>query len=155
MKTFKENFTTYKVFLSVIHVVVKEETFKNVKIAIEAKVDGIFLTSKGHKDKHELIEIAVIIKKRYPQLWVGINFLDVEASDVFNFLNEQKFYPDGVWINNNDIKIESKDKSKKILLKNWYNYKKNGFKGLYFEGVPFKNFQQLGDLSKIVSNKNG
>lgn len=63
----------------VIHVVNKQQAFKNIEIAIECGAYGVFLISHGMMDSKELIALAQEVKKKYAPIWVGINCLGLDA----------------------------------------------------------------------------
>lgn len=104
-------------FLPVIHVEEKVNTLKNVAIALEAKVDGIFLISHGHYTYMELMKLGSEIKVIYPELWIGYNFLGVSLVNIFPLLGALHFYPDGIWIDNSMAGVEGKKKSVLIWLR--------------------------------------
>lgn len=148
-------FKNKKVFLPVIHVENTENTYKNIEIALKAKADGVFLISHGFKDKDKLVNLAKDVKDVYPNLWIGVNFLDIESREVFKYLEDKKFYPDGVWIDNSYHGFALKEKLKNILLKNWSSYKDSGFNGLYFGGIAFKYLEQPKDLPETIKTAKG
>jgi hypothetical protein len=74
-----------KKFYPVIHCVATgkggiDHAFDNVRTAVRNGADGVFLI--GHAVHHsELCQIYDSVRRQFPALWIGINFLDIAASN--------------------------------------------------------------------------
>lgn len=70
----------------------------NTKIAMENFADGVFLI--GHKiDKYDLYSIYEQVRKEFPNIWIGINFLDVSNFITLEVMINKCQGLDGIWIN--------------------------------------------------------
>jgi len=143
-----------KKFYPVIHVLDKNQTFRNVDIAIIAEADGIFLISHGSLNYKELLILGKEIKDKYPDLWIGFNFLDISVNDFFTFFNSYPNYLnsfcDAVWFDNSYRGVN--DKEADIITSLW---KESSFKGELFGGVAFKYVKQPGSLVEAVKSSIG
>lgn len=77
-----------------------EHALRNTRIAMENGADGIFLI--GHRmsfgDLHAIYEI---VRKQFPNIWIGINFLDVSSYNNHEWLPgilERCIGVNAVWI---------------------------------------------------------
>ena len=53
----------------------------NIKIAKENGADGVFLISDDRLHSSEVINIYRIARREYPDFYIGVNFLDIPASN--------------------------------------------------------------------------
>jgi hypothetical protein len=115
-------------FFVVIHVRDEKQTRENLKISLNAGVDGIFLIN--HQLLHqELFGIAKAIKECYPNLWLGINCLDLTPHEVF--LKVPNFI-DGIWVDN--AGIEENKEEQPYAGKTLEIQSERDWEGLYFGG---------------------
>jgi hypothetical protein len=112
--------------IPVIHMVNQNQVMTNVKTCVESGVQKIFIINH-QTTSNELISCANKVKETYPNLWIGLNMLDVQAKD--GILYEFDF--DGLWC---DQSIKPDD------------YKWRKFKGMLFSGLAFKYQPQPKDL---------
>ncbi|MFA6183601.1 MAG: hypothetical protein WC682_00690 [Parcubacteria group bacterium] len=130
-----------KAFFPVIHVANEGQALRNVAVAVKAKADGIFLINHTIR-AIKLIEIFLIIKKEFPTLWIGINFLDL-----YNYQAAEqvvKIGADGLWTDNagvSEVAIE-RPIIRDELLGKW--------SGLYFGGVAFKYQEEIRDVATVA-----
>lgn len=150
----KKSFKNQKVFLPVIHVTNNiKAVWDNVSICIEAKADGIFLISHGYKNWTELLEIGREIKKTYPDLWVGYNFLDLTAEQSFKKI-EFRDKIDGLWIDDTKAGVSNEyTEYLKELNINYKLLKQIFYEGnlFYFGGVAFKYCEQPEDIYEATA----
>jgi len=143
-----------KKFYPVIHVIDKNQTLRNVDIALIAEADGIFLISHGSLSYKELLILGKEIKDKYPDLWLGFNFLDISINQFFTFFNSYQNYfnsfCDAIWFD--DSKRGVNDKEADIITSLW---KKSLFKGKLFGGVAFKYVKQPESLVEAVESSLG
>lgn len=69
----------------VIHVLDVAQTSHNIDIAVDAGVAGIFLINHDFP-VDQFLPIVREIRKRYPELWLGLNFLAVTGEHAFPVL---------------------------------------------------------------------
>lgn len=79
-----------KLFLPVIHCLGQEQNgvshaIENVKRAESAGADGVFLIGH-HLYADELVEIYEQVRAAMPNIWIGINFLDISAAQEMEML---------------------------------------------------------------------
>jgi hypothetical protein len=112
--------------IPVIHMVNQNQVMTNVKTCVESGVQKIFIINH-QTTSNELISCANKVKETYPNLWIGLNMLDVQAKDAILY----EFDFDGLWC---DQSIKPDD------------YKWRKFKGMLFSGLAFKYQPQPKDL---------
>lgn len=145
MSKFIETFEKSPVLLPVIHVENEAQALKNAEIALREGCDGAFLISMRGMKHDGLLKIHNIVKREFPSFWLGVNFLDLDALEVFDKLNEEV---GGVWVDDAKIiehlplQVEANSIKQKQL--------KSGWNGLYFGGVAFK-YQGHVDNPDIVA----
>ncbi|KKP68649.1 MAG: Adenine phosphoribosyltransferase [Candidatus Moranbacteria bacterium GW2011_GWE1_35_17] len=130
-----------KIFLPVIHVLSKEQTLRNVAVAVEARADGVFLINHNiHAG--ELISVFRVVKKKNPNLWIGINFLDLYRED--SAKTTINIGADGLWTDDAGVHegMIGAPIARNELLGNW--------KGLYFGGVAFKYQRAVTDVATVA-----
>lgn len=73
---------------------------ENVKIALENNADGVFLI--GHRVNYTaLIDIYEELRKNFPDIWLGINFLDVPTNwEKLSKLSKCCTKLNAIWIDN-------------------------------------------------------
>ncbi|MEM8862218.1 MAG: BtpA/SgcQ family protein [Chloroflexota bacterium] len=145
-----------KKLLPVIHVLNAEQAVANADIAFESGCDGVFLIN--HEDEHgvrklnfeALLSIHAVVRQHFPHKFMGVNCLDLEAAEVFQYLNEGV---SAVWVDNAEIDEHSENQieADKILRAKH----EARWNGMYFGGVAFKyqrNVDNLEAAAKIASN---
>lgn len=114
--------------IPVIHMQDKNQIESNIKVCIECGIKKIFLINHGRYDG-DIIEYARDVKKRFPELWVGVNLLDRSAVAAYSMELEGI---DGLWCDQTIVPVEVKHRRK--------------FKGMLFGGLAFKYQPQPSDL---------
>lgn len=122
----------------VIHVLDAAQTLRNVAIAVEAGVAGVFLINHDF-EKEELVPIIRDVRAAMPGLWLGVNFLGVPGSEAFPILGEleRDGCPiDAYWADDAcmDERTETQTEAEHIARIR----AESGWSGLYFGGVAFK-----------------
>jgi len=85
---FHERFErTGPVVTPVIHVLDVEQTSRNIDIALDAGVAGVFLINHDFAVE-PFLPIVRTIRQRYPEIWLGLNFLAVTGEHAFPILGE-------------------------------------------------------------------
>lgn len=105
--------------IPVIHMLNESQVLTNVRTCIDCGIKKVFIIN--HRvSSNDLIVCALNIKKKIPDLWVGINILDRSAEDAM-FLNIPTI--DGLWC----------DSTITIKMAAYRN-----FNGMLFGGLAFK-----------------
>ena len=128
-------FKNKKTLIPVIHVVTKEHLMDNMRKINKIGIQHVFLISHGYMGAKELIKAQKALKETFPNIWIGVNFLDIKSYEVFNVLKNDIEYLDGIWIDNSHVGINIEEEYEKKLLK---AKKEANFSGTYFGGVAFK-----------------
>ncbi len=128
------------VVLPVIHVLNHDQTESNVQVVIREGCRGVFLINHDFGPE-EMLPIIRKIRRIYPSLWMGINFLGVTGLGAFPILAQlqnEDIIIDAYWADNSAIdenkSIENQPGAKAIAdAKSEYNWN-----GMYFGGTAFK-----------------
>ena len=120
-----------KRFYAVIHVEDFEQVSVNAAYAYENGADGIFLINHSLSCE-DLLEIYHDVRKKYPDQWIGLNFLGPDAARAMQMLPADA---DGLWTDNAEIDEDGPN----IIPGQWYaDFKKTHPRSSYFGGVAFK-----------------
>lgn len=71
---------------------------RNTRIAIDNGADGVFLI--GHKLEHvDLFYIYQFVRKQFPHMWIGLNFLDIPVAriDLLNIYTKPGDQVNALW----------------------------------------------------------
>ena len=126
------------VILPVIHVIDEGQTARNIDKLIDADIRGCFLINHDF-DVETFLPVIRSIRSRYPDFWIGINFLAVTGLDAFPVLaslEEEGYRIDAYW--GDDARIDERTDHQveaEAIAKTRRNC---GWKGLYFGGTAFK-----------------
>lgn len=127
--------------LPVIHVKDEEQAIHNIKIATSEGAQGVFLINHDFEFV-DLLPILVNVRKKYPNLWMGANFLGVAGDIAFTVLGKlatndrchiDAYWADNAWVDER-VDLNEQEKGKKIEKCR----KASGWDGLYFGGTAFK-----------------
>lgn len=130
-------------FLPVVRVETKEQSVRNAKIAADNGADGIFLIN--HITPHDhLLEVYGAVKAELPDLWVGLNCLDLGRTAIDRIPLEVE----GLWVDDAGINEGSKPTAVASEFLNWR--RNRGWEGLYFGGVAFKYQTKIKDVAKAA-----
>ena len=129
----------------VIHVLSTEQAAHNVAIAIEEGCPGVFLINHDF-EVEKFLPIIREVRKEFPDVWMGINFLAVTGKDAFPVLAELEADGcriDGYWAD--DARIdESAEINEQTEAAEILEVKRNcGWDGLYFGGTAFKKQREV------------
>ena len=133
------------VILPVIHVLDNDQVSRNIQIAKNQNVPGVFLIN--HDISVEtFIPIIRNVRSVFPDLWFGVNFLAVTGRDAFPVLGElakDGINIDAYWADNaridENLTIEYQPEAAEIEKVRT----KCGWKGLYFGGTAFKKQREV------------
>lgn len=132
----EEVFGCPRVLLPVIHPVDRNTALESVRVAREAGVRGIFLINQGMSSE-QVLDLVMIVRGRYPDLWVGVNLLGEPPARVLEWgLEVCANRLDGIWADNANI---NEDADAQPMAQALVNARlAHGWDGLYFGGVAFK-----------------
>lgn len=138
-------FSERHVILPVIHVANQKQAMRNVNIARDANVDGVFLINHG-MSASELLQIHRTIVAEHGQWWIGVNCLDLSPVEIFECIDDTVA---GVWVDNAMIEetAETQREAKRIFDAR----KQRGWNGLYFGGVAFKYQRTVENLAEAAT----
>jgi len=113
--------------IPVIHMINQNQVLTNVNTCVDCGIEKVFLIN--HQSSWQtLITVANVVKKKYPNLWIGLNLLDMTTEESLS----TDFDFDGLWC---DATIDSitAEKIRK-------------FNGKFFGGLAFKYQPQPDDI---------
>ena len=129
--------------IPVIHSLSVKQVARNIEIAIDAGVNGIFLINHDFGiDK--FLPIIREVRTKFPRIWMGVNFLSVTGKFAFPILAEletQGYKVNAYWADNACI---AENTNNQFEADEIANVRLNcGWRGLYFGGVAFKKQRQI------------
>ena len=131
------------IILPVIHVINHDQTASNIDILIDAGVSGCFLINHDF-DVDRFLPNIRSIRTRYPDFWIGLNFLAVTGRDAFLVLAtlaKQGCRIDAYWAD--DARIDERE-DQQIEANEIQNIRQQtGWNGLYFGGTAFKKQREV------------
>lgn len=125
------------VVLPVIHVLDTKRTSDNITKVIAGGAQGCFLINHDF-EKDKLIPILRNIRKMYPSLWIGVNFLAVTGKEAFPILGKlaaEGCLIDAYWADDACIDENGETAQANAIAKARTD---SGWDGLYFGGTAFK-----------------
>lgn len=147
MDRFREVFKNRHVVLPVIHVEGPKQAISNTAVAKRTGADGVFLIN--HKIScRKLLDIYRYILSKFPDFWVGLNILGLDAFSAFDRIFKKGLWVNGLWTDDariferEDDQYEAERIKQLFLIKRW--------KGLYFGGVAFKYKRHVDDLERAA-----
>lgn len=126
------------VILPVIHVVDEVQTAANIDHVIKAGLKGCFLINHDFGIE-PFLPIITAIRGRYPDLWIGVNFLAVTGLDAFPILADLRARGvriDAYWAD--DARIDEAASTQTEADSIAATRRDCGWGGLYFGGTAFK-----------------
>lgn len=137
--------TSSTVILPVIHVLDNEQVTRNIHIAQNNKVSGVFLINHD-LSINSFLPIIRHVRSVYPDLWFGVNFLAVTGKEAFPILGElgkDGIYIDAYWADNacidENFNLEYQPQAEEIKKARTLS----GWRGLYFGGAAFKKQREV------------
>ena len=131
------------IILPVIHVINHDQTASNIDKLIDADISGCFLINHDF-DVDRFLPIIRSIRTRYPNFWIGLNFLAVtglEAFPVLATLSKQGCRIDAYWAD--DARIDERKEHQTEANEIQNIRQKTGWNGLYFGGTAFKKQREV------------
>lgn len=129
-----------KIFLAVIHAQNQAQVTRNAIVATVNGADGVFIIN--HNDRWQtMMKWVEELHSVIPDLWIGINRLDVHTVQAFDDLPP---WINGVWTDDSGI-LDERDLDHGLAVAEIRQQR--GWKGMYFGGVAFKGQRQPNDLT--------
>jgi len=146
---------TGPVVTPVIHVLDVKQTARNIDIAIAGGVAGVFLINHDFSvDK--FLPIVREIRRRYPTLWMGLNFLAVPGDCAFPVLAELErddCRVDAYWADDACIDEHATLEDQVAANRIREIREQSGWKGFYLGGTCFKKQREVSADNYGVSAK--
>jgi uncharacterized protein len=133
------------VVLPVIHVLDKERAGRNVEIAMREGAAGVFLINHDFGIE-PFLPIIRHVRKRFPALWLGVNFLAVTGRDAFPILGKLQsegtvvdaYWADDARIDENRAPSDQGEAREILAAKT-----ASGWHGFYTGGTCFKKQREV------------
>jgi len=145
--------TTGPVVTPVIHVLDVQQTARNIDIAMACGVAGVFLINHDFPVE-DFLPIVRETRKRYPSLWIGLNFLAVTGERAFPILGELERNSCGIdayWADDACIDEHAALESQVVANKITEVREQSGWNGLYLGGTCFKKQREVNSAYYGVS----
>ncbi len=131
---------TGAVILPVIHVLDTAQAERNIQTALDGGCPGVFLINHDF-EKEKLLPIIRDVRKTFPDLWIGVNFLAVTGEFAFPILGQlqaQGTSVDGYWADDAciDERRDASDQPQAAAIT--AARQASGWQGLYIGGTAFK-----------------
>lgn len=143
------------VVLPVIHVLDCVQTERNVRIAMHQGAPGVLLIN--HDITVEaFVPVIRAIRRQFPSLWIGVNFLAVTGKDAFPVLGDlqrEGVHVDAYWADDARIDEASGVDRQEEAAAIAQIRRMSGWDGLYFGGTCFKKQREIAPEHYGVSAK--
>jgi uncharacterized protein len=141
-----------KRFLPVLHIKTQTQTLEQVELLIDNGAGGVFLIH--HTQRYPVSrEIFSQVRDRYPDLWLGINLLDLSAPEALSLLTEPGTKRlDALW--SDDSGVTDRRVSPKAQA-TWSIKRSQQWPGEYFGSVAFKAGPLVDDPFTAAKNARG
>ena len=136
----RSHFARLPVLLVVIHAYTWEQVERNVTIALDAGADGVFLIA-GKMDWQELSACYKKVRVRFPDAWIGLNFLDLNPEEAFD---SAPLGVNGLWVDNAGTQP---DRNGVLYCQTIQPFREERPDLLYFGGVAFKYQYEVADVA--------
>lgn len=129
----------------VIHMVDLVQVKTNIETCLSFDINKVFLINHGHgiEAVTSLLNVIHSVKQKYPDLWIGANFLQANNDESVKYGSLYKL--DGIWCDNGNLSrvgnVDEAWKTRTIL-----NEQENRLQ--YFGGVEFK-YQKQPHVSEL------
>ena len=133
------------VVLPVIHVLDTPRTIDNIDVLLNAGAPGCFLINHDF-GVDEFLPIVRDVRGRFPDLWMGLNFLAVTGRDAFPVLGQleaEGVSVDAYWAD--DARIDERTSAQDEAEEVRRIREESGWSGLYFGGTAFKKQRPVAD----------
>jgi hypothetical protein len=138
-----------KIFI-VIHPIDEKQMEENMQMIAKKMLNQIFIISNDC-DSNFLISTAKGVRKEFPKIIMGINFVGENLFSLVKYIHAVHQYVDIVMIDNCQI---YENETTQIIDFFVEKLEKVGYKGLLFGGIYFKHQKDNGDKQKVISLAN-
>ncbi len=131
--------------LPVIHVLDAEQAKRNIQAAIDVGCPGVFLINHDF-EKEKLFPIIREMRQKFPDYWIGVNFLAVTGKFAFPILGQlqaEGVQVDGYWADDARIDERRSDDDQPEAEEIADIREKSGWNGLYIGGTAFKKQREV------------
>lgn len=146
-KSYEDIFPRRKTLLVVVHCEDIVQVLRNVDIALTEGADGVFLINHSNPASF-LLDCFFAVKQRFPDFWIGLNFLDLDLYEAFQMLPKTA---SGIWTDNAGIRENGKNPIEEAEYVHLFR-KEHPHTGLHFGGVAFKCQEYVSDLAKAAKS---
>ncbi len=127
----------------VIHVLDADQAARNAEVALRHGTQGVFLINHDFPED-ELVPVIADVRRRFPELWLGVNFLAVTGRDAFPVLGalaNSGTRVDAYW--GDDARIDERTAVQGEAIEIDAVRATSGWDGLYFGGTAFKKQREV------------
>ncbi len=126
--------------LPVIHVLDQEQIDRNVSVAFGSGAPGVFLINHDFPYP-QFLPLIEQTRNRYPESWIGVNFLGITGAEAFPVLGEMEaggtfinaYWADDACVDERVSRSRQRDAEEIDAAR-----RSSGWSGLYFGGTAFK-----------------
>ncbi len=129
--------------IPVIHALNEGQVVNNARIVHESGAFGCFLINHSI-NVAELDDCYKSVRKSFPQMWIGTNYLGAEPVNVYDWLPKGL---DGLWIDSLDVDEEQPLLHQPAVAKAWSRKQRST---ILFGGVAFKYQRVVSDFGKAA-----
>ena len=149
MTDYRSVFPKRNTFLAVVHVEDIAQALRNVRIAFEEGVDGVFLIN--HRIPADRLHLCYgAVRETFPTQWIGLNWLDLVRRDALAMMRPSM---GGMWVDDAGIREDSRTDSGARYFsekrREWEKSWSGSF--LLFGGVAFKYREPVNDPGRAAS----
>lgn len=151
-KAFK---TTGPAVTPVIHAIDDQQVRQNIEIVIGEGAQGVFLINHDF-GVDQFLPIVRAARNRFPNLWLGLNFLAVTGKDAFPVLGQlqgEGCLIDAYWADDARIDERRAEDDQEEALEISRTRKQSRWDGLYFGGTVFKKQREVAPTDYYRSAK--
>ena len=133
------------VVLPVIHVLDTDRTIRNIDVLRAAGAPGCFLINHDF-GVEAFLPVVRETRARFPDLWMGVNFLAVTGRDAFPVLGDltkEGCRVDAYWAD--DARIDERSQTQEEAADIARIRASSGWNGLYFGGTAFKKQRRVAE----------
>lgn len=130
----------------VVHAEGSEQALRNVSIAHDAGADGVFLINHRIKSV-ALSDIYRLARRKYPDWWIGLNFLDLENTSAVMAVPSDA---SALWVDNALIDENEPDPVVFTRIIRVQQNQRTDWHGLYFAGIDFKYQKKAKNLRMVA-----
>eukprot|EP01083_Nonionella_stella_P314388 1132375_1 len=142
----------------------------NISLVKKYRFDGVWLIDHNFGNAMHLVNTIKQVRKKYPKLWIGANFLGFDRDTLVPFLIQNELIVhhhtnskgksqsksenilNGLWVDNGGIRIKNEHEKAKDNTDD-YNYNLAAFRALQFTHYKINDFLYFGELTSSIKDK--